>query len=729
MDVTRRSFIKFSAGFAAGTIVSPLPWKLLDDASIWSQNWPWIARTPHGPVTLAHTTCTLCAAGCGLRVRLVGPHPVSAWSEPGHPTSGGSVCPLGLGAAQVRYHPLRIRGPVCRDLRGGGATWRLTGRDEVLGAAGRKVAELRSAGALGRLAILDLRPGRALSAMHREFLDRVGGGRYLTLPDGRDLSASALDELVDTGGRVPGYDLAGAGAVVSFGTPLLDGWCGAGPDPELARRRRAGDAPFLVQIESNASTTALHADRWLHLRPGTETVQALALAHAARAAGMVPAAAIRALDAGPLPGYADLVRTWSPEAAAGITGIPAPELRAVARDLARHRPVVFVAGGDPGGGPLGQEEERAVWALNLLFGAVGRPGGVALRHRPDAPNGAPAAESMRDIPDGSLDLLLVDASAPGTVVPPGLLRSKLASDGSLMVGLSAFAGGAVSGADMILPVPAPGEWLDDVTDQALASQGSYAWTPPVADPLPWARHPADLLDGVAEAAGLATGGTRGKARHEAHLRDRIAALAAAGQGQVFEPKKGKARSARGLSARELGRLFREGACWVDGGGSRGGPPSLRKAPPAGRGPGFETAAGGRPTAADNEQAALPLILMIHGQQGLSGPAVVPPVLTKLCRESHLLPDPGRARLNPATARSHGLGHELPADLSTSHGRLRVTVVHDENVMPGVVRLAAGPDTDGLGEPGPTAADVLSAGGAGSNAVWRLGRAALQEVKA
>jgi hypothetical protein len=121
--------------------------------------------------------------------------------------------------------------------------------------------------------------------------------------------------------------------------------------------------------------------------------------------------------------------------------------------------------------------------------------------------------------------------------------------------------------------------------------------------------------------------------------------------------------------------------------------------------------------------------MLHGQQGLSGPVVAPPVLTKLYRESHLLPGHGDARLNPATARSHGLRHRCAADLVTPHGRLRVTVAHDESVMPGVVRLAAGPDPFGLGEPSGAAPDILSVCGADRGAVWRIGRATLLEVTA
>ena len=69
MKIDRRSFLSFVIGGAAGTALSPLPWKLTDDLSIWSQNWPWTPVPQKGEITYARTTCTLCPGGCGINVR------------------------------------------------------------------------------------------------------------------------------------------------------------------------------------------------------------------------------------------------------------------------------------------------------------------------------------------------------------------------------------------------------------------------------------------------------------------------------------------------------------------------------------------------------------------------------------------------------------------------------------------------------------------------------------
>ena len=38
--ISRRDVLKLAGGAGLGILLSPLPWKLLDDSAIWTQNWP-----------------------------------------------------------------------------------------------------------------------------------------------------------------------------------------------------------------------------------------------------------------------------------------------------------------------------------------------------------------------------------------------------------------------------------------------------------------------------------------------------------------------------------------------------------------------------------------------------------------------------------------------------------------------------------------------------------------
>jgi anaerobic selenocysteine-containing dehydrogenase len=154
MKVTRRDLLGWSAGAAAGMMFTPVPWKLLDDASIWSQNWGWIPQPARGPVEVKESSCTLCANGCGVRVRMAAGWAVGVAGASGHPVSRGALCPLGYGAHQLNWHPQRLR--TVRH-KGEASSW------------GEARAAFAKACGEGRIAIVDGQAGRAASIVLEAF--------------------------------------------------------------------------------------------------------------------------------------------------------------------------------------------------------------------------------------------------------------------------------------------------------------------------------------------------------------------------------------------------------------------------------------------------------------------------------------------------------------------------------------------------------------------------------
>jgi hypothetical protein len=175
MKLTRRDLLMLLGGGAVGTMLSPIPWKLLLDSSVWTQNWPWIPRPANGPVTVRYTACALCPAGCGVRARCVGGRPVSLAGLPSDPAGGGTLCAVGLAAHHLAWHPARVRRPLRRS--GEGADFAPVDPDVAaveIGAAMRAHP--------GAVAILDGRPDRAISAAYRELLAGLPGATYLAPP-------------------------------------------------------------------------------------------------------------------------------------------------------------------------------------------------------------------------------------------------------------------------------------------------------------------------------------------------------------------------------------------------------------------------------------------------------------------------------------------------------------------------------------------------------------------
>jgi anaerobic selenocysteine-containing dehydrogenase len=103
MKVSRRSFLSLIIGGAAGTALSPLPFKLMDDSAIWTQMWPWTPVPEDGEVSHVDSICTLCPGGCGITVRKVNDRAIKIEGMKGHPVNDGGICVLGLSGLQLPH--------------------------------------------------------------------------------------------------------------------------------------------------------------------------------------------------------------------------------------------------------------------------------------------------------------------------------------------------------------------------------------------------------------------------------------------------------------------------------------------------------------------------------------------------------------------------------------------------------------------------------------------------
>lgn len=244
MTLDRRDLIKVTSGGVFGALLTPLPWKLLDDSANWSQNWPGVPKVPRGEVTTKHSVCTLCPAGCGVKAECVAGCAFAVEGAAAHPVSKGVLCPVGLGAHTAAWHPRRIR--------------QGAGYSEIL----KRIPQ----GA--RIAILDLGPERAVSAAYRQAY------LYARLPDRQEGTLNALARRI---GRPPGslgIDLERTRTLISFGAPVLEGWAVPGL---LMARWRTGELN-IVQVEPRQSRTALAATSWIPVEPGGEAAFAAKIA-------------------------------------------------------------------------------------------------------------------------------------------------------------------------------------------------------------------------------------------------------------------------------------------------------------------------------------------------------------------------------------------------------------------------------------------------------------------
>jgi anaerobic selenocysteine-containing dehydrogenase len=123
------------------------------------------------------------------------------------------------------------------------------------------------------------------------------------------------------------------------------------------------------------SLTGASADEWVPIRPGTDGVLALGIAHLIMAADLYPAAAAgRAGDL--IDGWGSGLANYAPEEVERITGVATDRVERLARQFGGTRPAVAMVGGPPLAHSNGLFTALAVNALNALVGATEQPGGV-----------------------------------------------------------------------------------------------------------------------------------------------------------------------------------------------------------------------------------------------------------------------------------------------------------------------------------------------------------------
>ncbi len=441
MKLTRRDLLWGAAG-TAGLLVTPVPWKLLDDVSIWSQNWGWIPQPTRGPVEVKQSFCTLCPNGCGIRVRMASGWPVGIAGVASHPTSRGALCPLGFGAHQLNWHPRRLR--TVRH-RASSSSWEAA-----------RVAFTKACSE-GPIAIIDGYPGRAASSVFETFVQKRNGS-YRTVSSPETLALAPYESWSGVPAAGMGYDLENAQTIVSFGAPLLDGWATPGRFTRLWAERAAGSTDpqlRLIQVDASLSRTAARAWQWVPVHAGSEGALAAGVARVLLEEHLVPAR-------GPMP-------PMTLAEAALQTGLSTGAITDLARTMVARLPVVAIA----------NDDNPAIAALNVVLGAAGARGGI-VRKSKHAESYASAADIK------SARAVLIDATVPWDFVP---------ATNAEVFRFAAWDGGSGT-ADWLLPAPGFLEELTDVPTAPASAIATYAVAPSLLKASPEVQSAAQFLGGI-----------------------------------------------------------------------------------------------------------------------------------------------------------------------------------------------------------------------------------------
>jgi anaerobic selenocysteine-containing dehydrogenase len=674
MTFTRRELLTLAGGSLLGALFTPVPWKLLDDTAIWTQNWPLIPGLPRGPETCTFTACPLCPGGCALKVRRVNGTPVSMAGVAEHPVSCGILCPAGIAGHHLATHPLRLRQPYTFSGKGPESILIPASAEHVVSEIAKTIREIISSGLRGTIAVLDQRPGRAISHSYQKFLAQFPDGAYIVAPESEDTTLTTLRSLCSFQDGVPGYDFEKTRVILSFGAPLLDGWGTPGRMTTLFQNRKQTGLK-LIQAEGVQTRTALQADTWLPVRPGTEALLALAIANTILREGLYHHKADKTIADFTI--YKEVVARFHPHVVAELCGISSSGIVQTARTIA-STPSIILSGSNPGGGPFDAATEVAIAGLNVLLGNIGREGGICLHGDTPSPPAPPmTGKALANVPDHSLRLLLVDAAESGCTYPTSLLKKKLTQDGGTVVMMTPYLSPRAALADYLVPCPAPFEFPEEVSTPPGARRSSFAMSIRLMQPPETSVDPVAFLATLAAAAGLPP---TEAATMESCLRQRVHDIWLSRRGVLAGPEASTRTSLHDISnEEELWKGLLEGGYWID---------DLEESKGISRVSLLGTTEPGQiPSSATGGPS---LKLIPFGWRNATMTASVAPVMSKLFQESHLRNLGGQVHINPATLAASGLTDGTPLTITTAAGQMTAQAVADPSVIPGIIYAAVGP---------------------------------------
>ncbi len=452
-----------------------------------------------GVPTWYASTCTECAAGCGLHVKTREGRAIKLEGNPAHPVNAGALCAHGQSALQGLYNPGRLQGPMARQADGSftAVTW-----DEAIATL---AAKLQAAG--GKLAVIS-GAGRGTFTDLFQGWTAAQGGKFARYSAFSFEPLRAANQMTFGTSEVPHYDLARARYILSFGADFLDGsWL----SPVETQRGfaeshgyRDGAMAKHVMFAPRMSLTGMNADEWHPPRPGSEAAIALAMAN------------VLLTERGGNPADANALRgvlgPWTPERAQEESGVGAEIIRRVAREFASASPGLALAGGASGQHRSAVQTAAAVNLLNYVAGSVGQT--VRFGADLDTGDGYGALLALLETVDrGEAQVAIVHEANPAYTLPRTAgFPAKFAKAG-FKVSTSLVLDETAALCDLLLPNHHALERWDDSRPR----RGVQGLMQPVMEPVFKTMATGDVLLKVAQKAGGALAQFTAPS-YEAHLK-------------------------------------------------------------------------------------------------------------------------------------------------------------------------------------------------------------------
>lgn len=468
--------------------------------------------------------CNLCEAMCGVRIEVENGRITSIRGDEEDPFSRGHICPKAVALKELHEDPERLRQPMRRTAQG----WVPVSWEEALDETARRLHELQSTQGRDSVAVYLGNP-TVHNAGAMLFVPQL----LRTLRTRNSYSATSVDQLPHLLAShlmfghqllVPIPDLDRTGYLLALGAnPLAsNGSMMTAPDVRARLRGIQQRGGRVVVVDPRRTETARIADEHLFIRPGTDALFLFAVLHELLQRPKLErlAAFTEGLEV-----VRELAREFTPERAAGPTGVSAETVRRIAREFAEAPSAVCYGRVGTSTQAFGGLCQWLIHVINVVSGNLDREGG-AMFTRPafDLVGGPKALSSsrggfgrwksrVRGLPEfagelpvaalaeeiltegqGQIRALVTFAGNPVLSTPNGGQLDKALASLDFMVSIDPYLNETTRHAHLILPPPSPLERAHyDVAFHALAIRDTARYAPALFEPPPSVMHDWRIL--------------------------------------------------------------------------------------------------------------------------------------------------------------------------------------------------------------------------------------------
>ncbi|WP_020391567.1 molybdopterin-dependent oxidoreductase [Kribbella catacumbae] len=471
--------------------------------------------------TVRRTSCNLCEAICGVLVTVEGGRVTDIRGDEADPLSRGHICPKAVALRDLQEDPDRLTQPVRRTATG----WQEMGWEEAYTYVADQLRSVQKAHGKNSIGVYLGNPNvHSVGAMtHMPTLVRL-------LKTRNRFSATSVDQLPHMLAchllyghqlMVPVADIDRTSYLLMLGANPLASNGSMMTAPGFGRRlkelqKRGGR---VVVIDPRRTETAAVADEHHFVRPGTDAAFLLALIHEVLRDGSAkPAQYVDGLDV-----VESVTREWTPERAASVTGIPAEDIRRIAREFAAAETAACYGRLGVSTQQFGAICQWAVQVLNIITGNLDRPGGSMfprpavdtlrgigrghigvwksrVRSLPEFGGELPAsvmAEEISTPGDGQIRAMVTIAGNPVLSTPNGRKLDEALETLDFMVCVDPYINETTRHADVILPPTPPLEREHyDLAFHQLAVRNTARWNDAVLPRPSESRHDWEIFRGL-----------------------------------------------------------------------------------------------------------------------------------------------------------------------------------------------------------------------------------------